>query len=82
MGGTRQRGSREPRWPPRPAAARPAVDRVRDAAIELVDYLLFVDEAPLAAPIAGSSHSRRSLPPTVRATSAADRCGSSISNID
>ena len=30
------------------AAARPAADRVRDAAIELVDYLLFVDETPLA----------------------------------
>jgi hypothetical protein len=40
-----------------PAApgARPAVDRVRDAAVELVDYLLFVDEAPLVAPVAGSS---------------------------
>jgi hypothetical protein len=40
-----------------PAApgARPAADRVRDAAVELVDYLLFVDEAPLAGPVTGSS---------------------------
>ena len=40
---------------PAPPRARSGVDRVRDAATELVDYMLFVDEAPLDGPIAGSS---------------------------
>jgi hypothetical protein len=35
--------------------ARSGADRVRDAATELVDYMLFVDEAPLVGPISGSS---------------------------
>jgi hypothetical protein len=42
---------------PRSPAPEPqsAADRLRDAATELVDYLLFVDEAPLPAAITGSS---------------------------
>ena len=45
-------------WEARVAAAEPSVDasaRVREAARDLVDYLLFVDEAPLSAPVSGSS---------------------------
>jgi hypothetical protein len=40
---------------PAPPGARSGADRVRDAAVELVDYLLFVDEAPLVGPVSGSS---------------------------
>ena len=40
---------------PAPPGARSGVDRVRDAATELVDYMLFVDEAPLVGPVTGSS---------------------------
>src|SRR4029079_7460473 len=45
-------------WEARRAAAAPSADanaRVREAASDLVDYLLFVDEAPLVGPIQGSS---------------------------
>jgi hypothetical protein len=45
-------------WEARLAAAAPSADataRVREAASDLVDYLVFVDEAPLAGPIQGSS---------------------------
>jgi hypothetical protein len=45
-------------WEARVAAATPSPDaslRVREAARDLVDYLLFVDEAPLTAPVAGST---------------------------
>jgi hypothetical protein len=47
-------------WEARVAATMPAVApglpaRVRTAARDLVDYLLFVDEAPLRAPIQGTS---------------------------
>ncbi len=45
-------------WEARLAAAQPSADanlRVREAASDLVDYLLFVDEAPLAGPMQGSS---------------------------
>jgi hypothetical protein len=54
-------------WETRVAAPPPAVAlqrstgpsrlpaRVLDAVVDLVDYLLFVDEPPLAAPVAGSS---------------------------
>jgi hypothetical protein len=38
-----------------PSAAADAPIPLRDAAREVVDYLLFVDEAPLASPIAGST---------------------------
>jgi hypothetical protein len=45
-------------WEARVAAAAPGADasaRVREAARDLVDYLLFVDEAPLAGPVSGTS---------------------------
>jgi hypothetical protein len=48
-------------WETRVAEAAAALSpdrvppRVREAAADLVDYLLFIDEAPLAGPIAGSS---------------------------
>jgi hypothetical protein len=45
-------------WEARVAAAEPgpaASDRVAEAVQELVDYMLFVDEAPLAGPVKGSS---------------------------
>ncbi len=46
-------GMRAP-LPAAPARAA-AVDRVHDAVVELVDYMLFVDEAPFPGSIAGSS---------------------------
>jgi hypothetical protein len=43
-------------WEARVAAAAPgSLARVADAANDLVDYMLFVDEAPLPGPIEGSS---------------------------
>ena len=45
-------------WEARVAATAPGPDasaRVREAASELVDYMLFVDEAPLPGPVRGSS---------------------------
>jgi hypothetical protein len=45
-------------WEARLAAEHPSADatsRVRDAATDLVDYLLFVDEAPLSHPVHGTS---------------------------
>ena len=45
-------------WEARLAAAAPSQDataRVREAASDLVDYMLFVDEATLAGPVKGSS---------------------------
>jgi hypothetical protein len=45
-------------WEARLAAASPSTDaamRVRESVRDLVDYLLFVDEAPLAGPMQGSS---------------------------
>jgi len=45
-------------WEARLAAAAPSQDasaRMREAATDLVDYMLFVDEAPLVGPVKGSS---------------------------
>jgi hypothetical protein len=45
-------------WEARLAAASPGADaaaRVRESARDLVDYLLFVDEAPLPGPVKGTS---------------------------
>jgi hypothetical protein len=45
-------------WEARVAAAEPSADgaaRVREAAAELADAMLFLDEAPLAGPVRGSS---------------------------
>jgi hypothetical protein len=45
-------------WEARVAAAEPSADanlRVREAASDLVDYLLFVDESPFVGPMRGSS---------------------------
>ena len=39
----------------RPTGSGPLPPRVLDAVVDLVDYLLFVDEAPLTAPVSGSS---------------------------
>jgi hypothetical protein len=39
-----------------PARAGSSTDPLKDAARELVDYMLFVDEAPLAGPIRSSSN--------------------------
>lgn len=54
------RAAWEARVAPRLAPSHPATGgrlppRVEEAVIELVDYLVFADEAPLPAPIAGSS---------------------------
>jgi hypothetical protein len=45
-------------WEARLAAAAPSADataRVREAAVDVVDYMLFVDEASLAGPVKGTS---------------------------
>jgi hypothetical protein len=45
-------------WEARVAGSTPSADaaaRVREAAVDLVDYLLFIDEANLVAPMQGSS---------------------------
>jgi hypothetical protein len=45
-------------WEARLAAAQPSADaseRMREAAADLVDYLLFVDEEPLPGPVRGTS---------------------------
>ncbi|HEX5107963.1 MAG TPA: hypothetical protein VFV95_05935 [Vicinamibacterales bacterium] len=45
-------------WEARLATAVPSADasaRVQEAAADLVDYMLFVDEAPLARPVSGTS---------------------------
>jgi hypothetical protein len=45
-------------WDARQLAAKPSADgsaRVADAAKDLVDYLLFIDEAPLTGPVTGGS---------------------------
>ncbi len=45
-------------WEARLAAQTPSADasaRVREAAVDLVDYMLFVDEAPFPGPVRGSS---------------------------
>ena len=45
-------------WEARLAASQPSADatlRVRDAASDLVDYLLFVDEAPFVGPMQGTA---------------------------
>jgi hypothetical protein len=41
---------------PQPPGGSGATDRVRDAVVELVDYMLFVDEAPIVGAIEGSSN--------------------------
>jgi hypothetical protein len=43
-----------PATPPRKGPARPDADAVRTSANELVDYLLFVDEAPLGGRVRGT----------------------------
>jgi hypothetical protein len=43
-------------WEARVAEVEPAnVPRVREAAVDLVDYMLFVDEAPLVGPVKGTA---------------------------
>jgi len=52
-------------WEARVAGASPGSDasaRVTEAARDLVDYLLFVDEAPLAGPVRGTSGFAESFP--------------------
>src|SRR5262249_16182412 len=47
--------SARPPLPNAPGADREVADLVRSASAELVDYLLFVDEAPLPGKVAGTS---------------------------
>lgn len=53
-------------------------EQIRDAAVELVDYLLFVDEAPLETPLEGSSTFAR----TFAARGPFDRQGRSLREFD
>ena len=66
--------------PQKPGGHAAGAARVSDAVRDLVDYLLFVDEAPLAGRIEGSSASRRSSRRKGRATRRAARSDSSISS--
>ena len=77
-------------WEARVAAYRdPAVRRgsesaaaatvsLQDAAKETVDYLLFVDEAPIAGDVRGSVRSPTRSPPAAHGTAKGEPCGSSI----
>ena len=68
----------EPRGGSRAARRMPRSD---EAARDLVDYMLFVDEAPLAGKIEGTSGIHADvLRRKVRATPEGVRCGSWISN--
>jgi hypothetical protein len=52
-------------WEARLLAAKPSADasaRVSEAARDLVDYLLFIDEAPLAGPVKGGSGFAETFP--------------------
>jgi hypothetical protein len=63
-------------WEARLAAAAPSADataRVREAASDLVDYLLFVDEAPFVGPMQGSSGLRSGSRSRARGTRRGDR---------
>ncbi len=64
--------------PSAPAGPSASADQVRDAAIELVDYMLFVDEAPFAGTIAGSS----AFAQTFAAQGPRDRKGRSLRQLD
>jgi hypothetical protein len=62
------------------AAAAPSTDasaRVREAASDLVDYLLFVDEAPLVGPMQGSSGFAEWFAKQGRAIARGARCANS-----
>lgn len=61
--------------PPRADAVRRIAD---EAAVEIVDYLLFVDEAPLPAPVTGDSGFAR----TFEAGGPRDRRGRSLRELD
>jgi hypothetical protein len=66
-------------WETRVALAdRKPLDRVDDAVRELVDYFLFVDEAPIASPIAGSS----GFAETFAAPGPRDGAGRSLRQLD
>lgn len=54
-------------WEARLLAAKPSTDasaRLSEAATDLVDYLLFIDEAPLTAPVKGNSGFTERFPKT------------------
>jgi hypothetical protein len=68
-------------WEARLAAASPGEDasaRVREAAADLVNYLLFVDEAPLPGPVEGSSGFAEKF----SAAGPRDRKGRSLRDLD
>jgi hypothetical protein len=68
-------------WEARLAAASPGEDasaRVREAAADLVNYLLFVDEAPLPGPVKGSSGFAEKF----SAAGPRDRQGRSLRDLD
>ena len=67
-------------WEARVAAAAgpEAMSRVRDAASELADYLLFVDEVPLARPMQSTS----GFPETFAAAGPVDSKGRSLRQMD
>jgi hypothetical protein len=68
-------------WEARLAAATPSDDassRVREAAKDLVDYLLFIDEAPLPHPVSGAS----GFPAKFSAQGPRDRKGRSLHELD
>jgi len=68
-------------WEARVAAATPSQDaaaRVTEAARDLVDYMLFVDEAPLAGPVKGGSGFAESFV----ATGPKDKQGRSLRDFD
>lgn len=68
-------------WEARLAAAEPSADasaRVDEAVVDLVDYMLFVDEAPLQGPVRGSSGFAEAF----QATALHDRRGRSLRELD
>ena len=65
--------------PPMPAEHERIAEMLRGIANEVVDYLLFVDEAPLPDPIAGSSGFAKRFSTTGPRDARAGRCTSSIS---
>ncbi|PWT82751.1 MAG: hypothetical protein C5B57_08155 [Blastocatellia bacterium] len=70
--------SETPPVPKRPSGRGDAATRVRDAVRDLVDYLLFVDEAPLSGRIEGSS----AFTETFSARGPRDHQGRSLRQLD
>ena len=60
------------------ATSRALTELLRESASELVDYLLFIDEAPLPGPVHGTSGFAEKFAARGRSTAAAGPCGNSI----